>query len=67
MSELITASEAARMLGCSVEWLRVAEKEGKIPKAKRDVNGWRRYSPDDVKALRNTLFPDSGEEVQVSG
>ncbi|NVM22353.1 MAG: MerR family transcriptional regulator [Desulfobacterales bacterium] len=57
MARLLTISEAARELGCSVEWLRAAELSGKIPIARRDINSWRRYSPDDVKEIKRLLFP----------
>lgn len=57
MARLLTISEAARELGCSVEWLRAAELNGKIPVARRDINGWRRYSPQDVEQIRRLLFP----------
>lgn len=65
MNRLLTVSEVARRLGCSVEWLRAAESQGKIPEARRDMNGWRRYSVADVKALREVLFPrrKEGEDV----
>ena len=57
MNRLLTISEAARQLGCSVEWLRTAEDRGKIPSARRDMNSWRRYSLDDVETLREVMFP----------
>ena len=57
MARLSTISEVARELGCSVEWLRAAEATGKIPRAARDINGWRRYSPENVKTIRKCLFP----------
>jgi DNA-binding transcriptional MerR regulator len=46
-------SELAKKAGCHPETLRRLEKRGLIT-AKRDVNGWRRYSPavvDQIKAL----------------
>lgn len=59
MNRLLTISEAARQLGCSVEWLRMAEPRGKIPRARRDMNAWRRYSLEDIEALREVMFPTS--------
>ena len=59
MDRLVTISEAARVLGCSVEWLRSAEHLGRIPKARRDMNGWRRYSSNDVELLKEVLFPSN--------
>jgi len=64
MNRFVTVSEAARQLGCSVEWLRTAERQGKIPMARRDVNGWRRYSSGDVEALGEALFP-GGKEANM--
>jgi DNA-binding transcriptional MerR regulator len=67
MDRLITISEAARQLGCSAEWLRTAEHQGKLPRARRDLNGWRRYSSDDVEALMGVLFPSRKEGEDVMG
>ena len=50
-------SEAARQLGRSERWLREAEAKGKIPKARRDINGWRVYTAKDIKKLRSLLVP----------
>lgn len=57
--ELITVSQAARRLGRSERWLREAETKGKIPKARRDLNGWRVYTDDDVKRIGGLLAPES--------
>ena len=59
MDRMLTISEAARALGCSVEWLRSAEHLDRIPKARRDINGWRRYSFNDVEVLKEVLFPSN--------
>ena len=50
-------SEVARQLGISAGWLRRAEAQGRIPRAIRDLNGWRRYSEADVERLRAILIP----------
>ena len=34
MNRFVTISEAARQLGCSTEWLRTVEHQGKIPDGK---------------------------------
>lgn len=57
MEKLIRVSEVARELGISVDWLRNAELKGKIPKAKRDLNGWRVYTDKDIDAIRRLLLP----------
>jgi DNA-binding transcriptional MerR regulator len=46
-------SEAARRLGLSAEWLRQGEKRGVLPVAKRDRNGHRYYTVEDIERLRN--------------
>lgn len=50
---LLSISEAARELGLSAEWLRQGEKRGSLPSARRDRNGHRVYTPDDIERLRN--------------
>ena len=50
-------NEAAGSLGISESWLRRAEQRGHIPKARRDINGWRFYSQAEVSVLRELLFP----------
>jgi DNA-binding transcriptional MerR regulator len=44
-------SEAARQLGVTPHHLRVLEWQGRIPSARRDLNG-RVYSPFDIALLR---------------
>ena len=46
-------SEVARELGLSAEWLRQGEKRGSLPPARRDRNGYRYYTPEDIARLRN--------------
>ena len=53
----LTVSEAARQIGRSERWLREAEKSGKIPKARRDLNNWRVYTEDDLERLKVLLVP----------
>ena len=57
----IKVNEAAKELGVSETFLRRAEGKGKIPQAKRDVNGWRVYSSDDLADLRRILQPTEYE------
>lgn len=47
----MTIGEVARNLGVSVDTLRYYEKEGIIPRATRDVNGYRKYSESDLRWL----------------
>ncbi|MFC2017883.1 MerR family transcriptional regulator [Chloroflexota bacterium] len=58
MEEVRTVSETARELGRSERWLRKAEAEGRIPKARRDLNGWRVYTAEDIQRLRSLLIPN---------
>jgi DNA-binding transcriptional MerR regulator len=66
MERLLMVSEAARELGRSADWLREAEKKGKLPKARRDLNGWRVYTEEDLQRLRKLLVPsDEKAEEQA--
>ena len=57
-TKLLRVNQTARELGISEAWLRRAESRGRIPKARRDINGWRVYTEEDVEVLRKALFPD---------
>jgi hypothetical protein len=57
MAKMLRVNEAARELGVSEAWLRRAERRGRIPHARRDMNGWRVYADEDIVALRGVLFP----------
>ena len=46
-------SETARELGISAEWLRKGEERGSSPRARRDRNGHRYYTPEDIARLHN--------------
>ena len=50
-------TNAARELGISADWLRRLERHGRVPPARRDLRGHRRYTAEDVHLLRQTLFP----------
>jgi len=58
---LLTVSETARELGRSVDWLQQAEVKGKIPRARRDLNGWRVYTEEDINHLKELLVPSLNE------
>ena len=57
----LTIAEAAKELGRSVSWLRDAEKKGRLSKARRDLNGWRVYTEEDLQRLRKLLVPSDEE------
>ena len=61
MDTILTVSQAARELGRSERWLRDTERRGKIPKAKRDLNGWRVYTTDDIVKLKELLVGNRNE------
>jgi len=54
---MIKVSEAARLVKRSARWLRDSETKGKIPKARRDLNGWRVYTSEDIKQIKDLLLP----------
>lgn len=60
-SSIYTISEAARLLGLSAEWLRKGEKQGSLPRAKRDRNGHRYYTPEDIERLHNRRLLERDE------
>ena len=51
--KVYSISEAARELGLSAEWLRQGEKRGSLPPARRDRNGYRFYTAEDIERLHN--------------
>jgi DNA-binding transcriptional MerR regulator len=60
LGKTYSISEAARELGLSAEWLRQGEKRGSLPLARRDRNGYRYYTPQDIERLRNRRLMDAG-------
>ena len=59
--KLMRVNEVARELQVSESWLRRAEGRGRIPVARRDMNGWRVYSQADIATLRQLLVPEAAE------
>ena len=59
MSGTLKVAGAARELGRSEKWLRTAEVKGKIPKARRDINGWRVYTTEDIGKIKKLLVPSA--------
>lgn len=60
--KLLRVSEAARELSVSESWLRRTEGRVGVPKAKRDINGWRVYTQEDIAELQALLSPRRHEE-----
>jgi len=55
--DIIRISEASRQIGFSERWLRDAEAKGIIPKARRDLNGWRFYTSEDIRRIKEFVYP----------
>ena len=62
MTSILRVAEVARELGCSERFLRVGEKRGKLPQARRDLNGWRVYTQDNLEQLKKILIPSSEQQ-----
>ncbi len=59
-------SEVARLLGISAEWLRAGERRGFFLPARRDRNGHRYFTQEDVELLRNRRSrSDVGEAARA--
>ena len=48
-----TIGEIADELNVSVGWLRIGERLGALPLARRTPTGWRYYTPEDLERLRH--------------
>jgi DNA-binding transcriptional MerR regulator len=48
----LTISEAADELGVTPGWLRFGERLGALPLARRNPNGWRYYTLENIERLR---------------
>jgi DNA-binding transcriptional MerR regulator len=44
--------EAAEELGVTTGYLRLGERLGALPRARRTPGGWRFYTPEDIERLR---------------
>jgi DNA-binding transcriptional MerR regulator len=65
MQAIMNVSQAARELERSERWLRDAERKGRIPKARRDLNGWRVYTAEDIAKLKE-LIVGSAHTAEVA-
>lgn len=65
MRAILKVSQAARELERSEKWLRDAEGKGKIPKARRDLNGWRVDTAEDIAKLKE-LMVGSANPTEVT-
>lgn len=60
-----SVSQVARELGLSADWMRRGERRGSFPPAKRDRNGYRYYTYEDLERLRNRRFLKRRPSTQV--
>jgi molybdopterin-binding protein len=63
MAAPLTRTEVCKLLGVSPKTLYLWERDGKVPRPRRDRRGWRSYSSADVAAIRRFL----GEEAPGPG
>lgn len=52
----IRIGELAKEVERSVPYLKKLEKEGVLPKPKRDSRGWRYYTDEDVTMIERAIF-----------
>lgn len=64
--EGFTLEVAAQMLGISKATLRTWEKQGRIPPASRDERGWRRYTIEDIEAIRRAVYGEEQPTLEVT-
>ena len=55
------------MLDVSPRWLRQLELDGRIPRAPRDLNGHRRFTPEYLERVRRALFPETARDATSVG
>jgi len=48
-------AQVARLFGRSPDWLKMLERLGVIPPARRDFSGYRYYLPGDVEEIRRIV------------
>ncbi len=63
MASTYRIGQAASLIGVSTSSLKRLEIEGKIPLAERDWSGARRYSPEQIEAIRDLLFSKDVSEA----
>lgn len=60
------AETAAQMLGVAKGTLLDWEKKGRIPPAKRDERGWRKYTIEDIEAIRRAVYGTEFPSLDIS-
>ncbi len=64
MAAKLTRTDVCRLLGVSSKSLYLWERDGRIPRPKRDRRNWRVYSPADLAAIRRFLGPEIPRSAQ---
>ncbi len=59
--------EAAEQLNVNVGWLRIGERLGALPLARRNEAGWRYYTSEDIKRLRRLGVGQRKKELEGRG
>ena len=62
-----TSGQAAELLGVSVGWLRIGERLGALPLARRNHAGWRFYTAEDIERLRRLGVGERKRRLESSG
>jgi DNA-binding transcriptional MerR regulator len=62
----LTISQAADEIGVSRSWLRLGERLGSLPLARRTQSGWRYYTPDDVERLRRLGVGERKRKIKAA-
>jgi DNA-binding transcriptional MerR regulator len=62
----LTISQAAKALAVSPAWLRFGERLGALPLARRDENGWRYYTVEDLERLRKLGVGERKQRLEES-
>jgi DNA-binding transcriptional MerR regulator len=62
-----TIGEVADRLNVSVGWLRIGERLGALPLARRTPAGWRYYTPEDLERLRRLGVGQRKREFEERG
>ena len=61
-----TVGETAYLLGVSVGWLRIGERLGSLPLARRNAAGWRYYTHEDIERLRRLGVGDRKRRIEAT-
>lgn len=66
-SAIYTIKDLADMVGVSIKTIKTWEQKEFIPKAKRNVFGWRKYTTEEIEALKKTIENNNYFRGQAQG